>query len=75
MIKEFPLKYKRTRVIGTIEPRWTDETPIEGGMIKDTPLAFIYGAIKKYGNNPKCFDDLRDYIKWIADEIGDPNCQ
>ena len=75
MTNNNPLQNKPTRVVGTIEPRWTDEHPIEGGKLNDTPLAFIYGAIKKYGNDPKYYDDLKDYIKWMAEEIGDPKCQ
>ena len=67
------LPYKN---MGTVEPRWTDEGhPIVGGRINDTPLAFIYGAIKKYGNDPQYFDDLKIYIRMMVEEIGNPYCQ
>lgn len=60
------------RKIGTIEPRYNDVRVFlsEYECICDDDLAFIYGAIKKYGTNPEYLDDLRIYIKEIADYIG-----
>lgn len=61
---------KRTRVIGTIEPDWVNEREFRGDGIKDDSLAFIYGAIKKYGSYPECYPDLQEYILEIAKTIG-----
>ena len=48
--------------MGTVEPIYND-----GELhIKDETLAFIYGAIKKYGNNEKLYDKLRGYIKILV---------
>lgn len=42
----------------TVEPVYND-----GELnIKDETLAFIYGAIKKYGNDEALYDELRGYI-------------
>lgn len=60
-----------TRVIGTIEPDWVNEREFCGDGIKDDSLAFIYGAIKKYGSYPECYHDLKLYILEIAKGIGE----
>lgn len=58
-----PQKVKKHSTMGTVEPRYGDDkVNISDNFIKDDALAFIYGAIKKYGNNPKYFDVLKDYI-------------
>ena len=51
--------------MGTVEPRWTDlNHPIEGsGVIEDDTIAFIYGAIKKYGAYKELVPELKEYIK------------
>lgn len=51
--------------MGTVEPRWTDlNHPIEGsGVIEDDTIAFIYGAIKKYGAYKEQIPELKEYIK------------
>ena len=58
--------------IGTIEPRWNDEKAVltENEKLADDALAFIYGAIKKYGTNPKALKDLKNYIKYMVTKIG-----
>lgn len=64
---------KQQLKIGTVEPRWTDspEHPILGdGYIHDECLAFIYGAIKKYGCHEEYNEDLKRYILEIAEDIG-----
>lgn len=63
---------KKTRIMGTIEPRYNDSKVFLSAdeCICDDDLAFIYGAIKKYGTEPKYIDDLRDYIIEIAEYIG-----
>lgn len=44
--------------MGTVEPIYND-----GDLhIKDDAIAFIYGAIKKYGNDEELYDELRGYI-------------
>lgn len=44
--------------MGTVEPIYND-----GELhIKDETLAFIYGAIKKYGNDVELYDGLKSYI-------------
>ena len=74
-ITQLPKTKRPYTNMGTVEPRWTDEHPIIGGRINDTPLAFIYGAIKKYGNDPQYFEDLKMYIRTMVEEIGDKRCQ
>jgi len=66
--RNFTRPYKK---MGTVEPRYTDKYNIVGGEIKDTALGFIYGAIKKYGGDLQYVDDLKIYIKMMADRIGD----
>ena len=61
----------RKKVIGTIEPDWTNSREFRGDGIKDDSLAFIYGAIKKYGSFPECYPDLKDYIKMMVERIGE----
>ena len=59
--------------IGTVEPRWKDspEHPILGdGTIHDDALAFIYGAIKKYGSHEEYNESLKKYIIKEAEYIG-----
>lgn len=57
--------------MGTIEPRYTDiNNPICGsGVIEDDALAFIYGAIKKYGAYKELVPELKEYIKEIVERI------
>ena len=62
---------KRKRIIGTIEPDWINEREFIGDGIKDDDLAFIYGAIKKYGSFPEYYPDLKEYILKIAQKIGE----
>jgi hypothetical protein len=51
------------RIMGTVEPDYKDlDSRLEA-------LAFIKGAIKKYGNNPACAEELRDYIIKMTDYI------
>lgn len=66
----FPESYERK--MGTVEPRYNDArvTLSSDERICDDDLAFIYGAIKKYGTDPKYLEDLRIYIKEIANYIG-----
>lgn len=46
------------KTMGTIEPIYND-----GDLhIKDETIAFIYGAIKKYGGDDAYSDELRGYI-------------
>jgi len=61
----------KTRVIGTIEPDWNNDREFCGPGIADEALAFIFGAIKKYGSYPECYHDLRLYILEIAKGIKD----
>jgi hypothetical protein len=42
----------------------------ENDCICDDVLAFIYGAIKKYGTDKEYLEDLRVYIKEMANDIG-----
>ena len=59
--------------LGTIEPRYNDTKvviDIDESICDDT-LAFIYGAIKKYGTRKECLEGLKDYIKTMADKIGE----
>ena len=66
----FPESYERK--MGTVEPRYNDArvTLTSDDCICDDDLAFIYGAIKKYGTDPQYLEDLRIYIKEIANYIG-----
>ena len=52
------------RKMGTVEPEWNDEKHLitKAGSIQDDALAFIYGAIKKYGQNPEFYEELKEYI-------------
>ena len=52
------------RKMGTVEPRYNDEkvSLTLDNSIQDDALAFIYGAIKKYGQYPELYDELADYI-------------
>lgn len=47
--------------MGTVEPIYQDDNLI----IKDDTIAFIYGAIKKYGNIKESYNDLKKYISTI----------
>jgi hypothetical protein len=53
--------------MGTVEPRYNDLQIIldEDRSIVDDGIAFIYGAIKKYGYRPNCIEELKEYIKGI----------
>lgn len=53
--------------MGTVEPRYTDiNNPIQGsGVIEDDTIAFIYGAIKKYGAYKELVPELKEYISEI----------
>lgn len=59
--------------IGTVEPRYNDEKVLltSDNSIQDDALAFIYGAIKKYGHEPEYFEDLKKYIINEAKYIGE----
>lgn len=60
--------------MGTVEPRYNDENvklTLLNGNIQDDALAFIYGAIKKYGQYPELFSELKDYIIKEAKYIGE----
>jgi hypothetical protein len=69
-INIWPENYDRK--IGTIEPRYNVSKVFlsKDVCICDDDLAFIYGAIKKYGTDPKYLNDFRIYIKEIAEYIG-----
>lgn len=71
MEKDF-WKEMKNRKMGTVEPRYNDSRVIltENDCICDDVLAFIYGAIKKYGTDKEYLDDLRIYIKEMAKDIG-----
>ena len=43
----------------------------ENERLADDTLAFIYGAIKKYGTDPKALEDLKNYISYMATRIGE----
>ena len=47
--------------LGTIEPKYTDLHPLVG-CIEDDQLAFIYGAIAKYGTHKELVPELKEYI-------------
>lgn len=61
--------------IGTVEPKYTDLYPMQG-VIEDKALAFIYGAIAKYGTergilyDQERLDSLKEYILKQAENIG-----
>lgn len=61
--------------IGTVEPKYTDLHPMQG-VIEDEALAFIYGAIAKYGIQKEIrYDEefiksLKDYISRQVEYIG-----
>ena len=67
------MKNFETNYIGTIEPRWNDSKVVltENERLADDTLAFIYGAIKKYGTDPKALEDLKTYISYMATRIGE----
>lgn len=54
--------------LGTIEPRYNDKkVQVNEKGIQDDRLAFIYGAIKKYGHRPECTGDLLAYIRSMVE--------
>lgn len=58
--------------IGTVEPKYTDLHPIQG-VIEDEALAFIYGAIAKYGTKSEIRYDaeFKESLKnYIQNQIG-----
>ena len=57
--------------IGTIEPRWNDSKVFlnSDNKLCDDALAFIYGAIKKYGSDPNALNDLKKYIAFMVTHI------
>lgn len=57
--------------MGTVEPRYNDLYKIQGYGITDDSLAFIYGAIKKYGSNKEELPELKAYILETAKHIGE----
>lgn len=59
--------------MGTVEPEWNDEKHLitKAGSIQDDALAFIYGAIKKYGQNPEFYEELKEYIIKESKYIGE----
>jgi hypothetical protein len=65
-------KEMKNRKMGTVEPRYNDSRVMltENDCICDDVLAFIYGAIKKYGTDKEYLEDLRVYIKEMANDIG-----
>lgn len=60
--------------IGTIEPKYTDLHPIVG-CIQDDTLAFIYGAIAKYGTSAAVVKgaeghkELKEYLQKRIEEF------
>lgn len=65
------------RKMGTIEPRYNDEKVSigEDEYLCDDALAFIYGAIKKYGTSEACLGELKEYILKEANYIGKQNAE
>lgn len=57
--------------MGTVEPKYTDLHPMQK-VIEDDALAFIYGAIAKYGSNKETFPELKEYISKMIEKIGKP---
>lgn len=55
--------------MGTVEPKYTDLHPMQH-VIEDDALAFIYGAIAKYGSNKETFPELKEYISKMIEKIG-----
>ena len=61
-------------MIGTIEPKYTDLHPLVG-CIQDDSLAFIYGAIAKYGISAAVVKDaeghkeLKEYLQKRIEEF------
>ena len=57
--------------MGTVEPRFNDTRVFlsDDTFICDEPLAFIYGAIKKYGTDKAYLEALKEYIIKIAKTI------
>ena len=55
--------------MGTVEPKYTDLRPMQN-VIEDDALAFIYGAIAKYGSNKETFPELKEYISKMIEHIG-----
>ena len=66
-----PSLSEKESYMGTVEPDWTNKREFSGEGIRDDALGFIYGAIKKYGSYPECYPELKDYIKMMAEKIGD----
>lgn len=59
--------------MGTVEPHYNDEQVFlkNENYIYDDALAFIYGAIKKYGTNREYdLNELKEYIIKEAQYIG-----
>lgn len=57
----------RNKVLGTIEPEYFGKLSNEDDV--EVSLAFIAGAIKKYGNDPDMIEDLVDYISGRVSDI------
>ena len=55
---------KQIKKMGTVEPRFNDTHVFlsDDTFICDEPLAFIYGAIKKYGTDKAYLEALKEYI-------------
>ena len=56
----------RNKVLGTIEPEYFGKLSDDDVEVS---LAFIAGAIKKYGNDPDMIEDLVDYISGRVSDI------
>ena len=65
------------RKMGTIEPRYNDEkvSIAKDKYLCDDSLAFIYGAIKKYGTSEAYLGELKEYILKEATYIGKQNAE
>lgn len=57
---------KEQRKIGTVEPEYLRDNVKE--FSNGDKIAFVYGAIKKYGRDEAFDDDLVRYIKDIVNE-------
>lgn len=59
--------------MGTVEPCWNDTRVSipENEYLCDEALAFIYGAIKKYGTLEEFLNELKEYIIKEANYIGE----
>ena len=55
--------------MGTVEPKYTDLRPMQG-VIEDDALAFIYGAIAKYGMHKELIPELKEYIEEQVKNVG-----